>query len=71
MNGPTNSISCIVRFKEYYKEFRKIYLKASVFECATQNILQAVIIVVNGLNQATVMHQHLNSNDTVKEKYNR
>lgn len=44
---------------------------ASVFECATQNILQAVIIVVNGLNQATVMHQHLNSNDTVKEKYDR
>lgn len=56
MNTPTNSISCTVRFKEYYKPSRKIYLKGIRFGCVTNNILQDVIIVVNWLNQSMITH---------------
>lgn len=66
MNRPTNSISCAVRFKEYYKPSRKIYLKGIRFECVTQNIPRDVIIVVNWLNQSMITHWLDNSSSHVK-----
>ena len=66
MNRPTNSISCAVRFKEYYKPSRKIYLKGIRFGWVTQNIPQDVIIVVNWLNQAMITHRLDNSNSPVE-----